>query len=202
MTSGRPEPDEAAAVSVAVQDGGFAGAAAADVVFLDTSVLVYAHDASAPRKRDVARGLLLEHLGAGTLRTSTQALAEYFSVVTGKGEAPLGPAAASWLIDQLPAEAVVAPGLTTLRAAARLSAEAGISVWDALIVEAARECRACVLYTEDARLVRAVNGARAAADGAQATADAGPAAAPRGSSAVALTAVDPFADTAGRPAAV
>lgn len=180
MTSGGSEPVDAAAASVGGRVGVPAAAAPAGVVFLDTNVLVYAHDASAPRKRDVARGLLLEHLGAGTLRTSTQALSEYFSVVTGKGEAPLHPAAASWLIEQLPAEAVVAPGPATLRAAARLSAAAGISIWDALIAEAARECGACLLYTEDAQLLRAVNGAEAAVP--------------------ALTAVDPFADTAARPA--
>lgn len=127
-------------------------------VFLDTNVLVYAHDASEPRKRDVARELLLGHLGTGTLRTSTQALAEYFSVVTGKGEVRLDAGAAAWLIERLPADAVVAPGLRTLRAAARLCAAAGLSIWDALIVEAAREAGADVLYTEDARVLRAVNG--------------------------------------------
>jgi len=125
--------------------------------FFDTNVLVYAHDASEPGKRDVARGLILDHLGAGTLRTSTQALAEYFSVVTGKGEAPLEAPAAAWLIEQLPADAVVAPGFDTLLAATRLCAASGLSIWDALIVAAASEAGAAVLYSEDGRLVRAVN---------------------------------------------
>jgi predicted nucleic acid-binding protein len=49
----------------------------APLVFIDTSVLVCAHDASAPARRDAARALVLEHLGAGTLRTSTQVLQEY-----------------------------------------------------------------------------------------------------------------------------
>ena len=93
--------------------------------FFDTNVLVYAHDAGEPRKREVARGLILEHLGADTLCTSTQALAEYFSVVTRKGEAPLSGQAAAWLIEQLPAEAVVTPGLAGLRAAAGRCAAAG-----------------------------------------------------------------------------
>jgi len=128
----------------------------AETVFLDTNVLVYAHDASAPEKRDVARALLLGHLGDGTLRTSTQALSEYFSVVTGKGETPLDPRAAAWLLEQLPAEAVVIPGLGAMRAAARRCAGGGLSIWDALIVEAARESGAAVLFTEDARLLRAV----------------------------------------------
>ena len=129
-------------------------ARAEPLAFFDTNVLVYAHDASAPRRRDVARELLLRHLGAGTLRTSTQVLAEYVSVVTTKGEVPLEPAAAARLVEQLPAEAVVAPGLATLRAAARSGG--GLSIWDALVLQTARECGAAVLYTEDRRLLRAL----------------------------------------------
>ncbi len=155
--------------------------------FFDTNVLVYAHDASEPRKRDAARGLIFEHLGAGALRTSTQALAEYFSVVTSKGEAPLGARAAAWLIEQLPADAVVTPGLGTLRAAVRRCVAGDLSIWDALIVEAAREAEAEVLYTEDARLLRAVNGepddGRSLGGGTARSAD------PRSP-----RAVDPFAD--------
>ena len=52
----------------------------------------------------------------------------------------------------------LAPGFSTLRAAALTCAADGLSIWDALIVETAREAGAGVLYTEDARLLRAVNG--------------------------------------------
>jgi predicted nucleic acid-binding protein len=130
------------------------GPAAPELVFFDTNVLVYAHDADAPQKRDLARALLLEHLAAGTFCTSTQVMAEYFSVVTTKGSVPLEPAAAGWLAEQLPADAVVAPAVGSLRSAARLSASLGLSIWDALIVQAALDCGAGVILTEDARLLR------------------------------------------------
>jgi predicted nucleic acid-binding protein len=123
--------------------------------FFDTNVLVYAYDASEPRKRDIARALLFDHLGAGTGCTSTQALAEFFSVVTTRGEVTLGAQAAAWLVEQLPAEAIVAPGIVTLRAAARRSGGA-VSIWDALILEAAREAGVDVLFTEDRRLLAAI----------------------------------------------
>jgi len=126
------------------------------LAFFDTNVLVYAHDADSPKKRDVARALLLEHLGAGTFRTSSQALAEYFSVLTTNGSVPLSPAAAGWLADQLPADAVVTPGLATLRAAVRLSASLGLAIWDALILQAAIACGAGVVLTEDAHLLSAL----------------------------------------------
>lgn len=131
--------------------------------FFDTNVLVYAHDASEPRKRDAARSLLLEHLGAGTFCTSVQVLAEYFSVVTTKGEPRLDAASARWLVEQLPADALTAAGPRTLRSAARLCAvtataapDAGLSIWDALVVQTALEAGAESLYSEDARLLRAV----------------------------------------------
>ena len=138
--------------------------------FFDTNVLVYAHDASEPRKREVARALILEHLGTDTLCTSTQVLAEYFSVVTRKGEVPLSGQAANWLLEQLPAEAVVTPGLAGLRAAAvrcaavssaaaANSAASALSIWDALIIEAACEAGATLLCTEVAGLGRALDAA-------------------------------------------
>jgi predicted nucleic acid-binding protein len=124
--------------------------------FFDTNVLVYAHDASEPRKRDVARALLLHHLGAGTFCTSTQVLTECFSVVTTRGETRMDPGAASWLVEQLPPEAVVTLGVDGLRATVARCARGGLSIWDALVVEAARSAGAEVLLTEDAGLLRTV----------------------------------------------
>jgi predicted nucleic acid-binding protein len=92
---------------------------------------------------------------------------------------PLDASASAWLIEQLTAEAVVSPGLATLRAATRTSAAARLSIWDALIVQTAREAGAAVLCTEDARLLRAVNGGE----------EAGPD----------PEAVDPFGGTAPHP---
>jgi predicted nucleic acid-binding protein len=125
--------------------------------FFDTNVLVYAHDVNDTRKRDIARRLLLDHVGAGTLCTSTQALSEYFSVVTTRGQVRLGAPAAAWLVEQLPATAVVSPGLDTVKAAVRRCSASGLAIWDALIVEAAREAGAALLYSEDRLLLNTVD---------------------------------------------
>jgi len=53
---------------------------------------------------------------------------------------------------------VVTLGLAGLRAASGRCAAGGLSIWDALIVEAALEAGATLLYTEDARLLRALEG--------------------------------------------
>lgn len=128
--------------------------------FFDTNVLVYAHDAGEPRKRDVARALFLDHLASDTLCTSVQVLSEYFSVVTTKGETRMDPTAAGWLIRELPADAVTTAGVDGLRAAAARCVRDGLSIWDALVVEAARAAGAEVLLTEDAELLRCVVSAR------------------------------------------
>jgi len=134
-----------------------AGVRSGERAFVDTNVLVYAYDASEPRKRDIARALVIDHLGAGTLCLSTQVLSEFFSVVTTKGELTLPPQVASWFIEQLGAAHLVTPSHATLAAAARRSATRGHTIWDALIVEAALECGADLLYTEDAGLLHRVS---------------------------------------------
>jgi predicted nucleic acid-binding protein len=122
-------------------------------VFIDTNVLVYAHDARDERKRDTARELILHHLETGDLRVSTQVLAEFYSVVTTKGDLLMPARAATWIIEQLPSSVVVAPGHGTICAAARLAVGSDLSLWDALILETASEAGAAVLLTEDRALL-------------------------------------------------
>ncbi len=129
----------------------------AGTAFFDTSVLVYAFDSSDTRKRDAARRLLFDYLSSGDARTSTQALAEFFSVVTTRGEVTLLPPAAAWLIEHLPGDAVVAPSRETLKAAVGRASTGGVSIWDSLIIEAAREAKAAILFTEDKRVLRAID---------------------------------------------
>jgi predicted nucleic acid-binding protein len=51
-------------------------------ILLDTNVLVYVYDTSAPRKRSVARSTLSVLAEAGAGAVSTQVLSEFFSVTT------------------------------------------------------------------------------------------------------------------------
>ena len=54
------------------------------LAFFDTNVLVYADDASAPKKRQQAAALFAEHLREGTAVISLQVLQEYFVTATRK----------------------------------------------------------------------------------------------------------------------
>ena len=119
-----------------------------DRVFLDTNVIVYLFDRDAPSKRDRARSLLEEGSHAH-LVISTQVLQEFYVTVTRKLGKPLAEAEAEAAARDLAALDVV--DLDTeivLRSIAGARAHR-MSLWDALIVEAA-QARGCEkLLTED-----------------------------------------------------
>ncbi len=77
--------------------------------FVDTNILIYAHDASAGAKHDRARALLqsLWQERAGGL--SIQVLQEFYVNVTRKVARPMTPAAAAAIIGELAAWQVHRP---------------------------------------------------------------------------------------------
>jgi predicted nucleic acid-binding protein len=129
--------------------------AANERVFLDTNVLVYVYDPDAAAKQSRARTLLVDHLGSGTLALSTQVLLEFYWTVTRKPEVPLPHPVAAGFTRQLLAAHVVTPSADLVVAAMERSSAGSLTVWDALILEAAESCGATVLYTEDEHLLSA-----------------------------------------------
>jgi predicted nucleic acid-binding protein len=129
--------------------------AANERVFLDTNVLVYVYDPDAAAKQSRARTLLVDHLGSGTLALSTQVLLEFYWTVTRKPEVPLPHPVAAGFTRQLLAAHVVTPSADLVVAAMERSSAGSLTVWDALILEAAESCGATVLYTEDKHLLSA-----------------------------------------------
>lgn len=119
-----------------------------DRTFVDTNVLIYAHDIDAGRKREIAQTLLrdLWTERAGVL--STQVLQEFYVNATRKIRTPLPkPAArgvvstyASWSVDVTTAD---------VEAAFRIEDDANINFWDALIVAVAARSGARRLLSED-----------------------------------------------------
>ena len=99
--------------------------------FVDTNVLIYAHDADARRKHEIARGILQELWSQRTGALSPQVLQEFYVNVTRKITSPLSKPSARavvesyvvWSVDTTPAE---------IAAAFRIEDEAGIGFWDAL----------------------------------------------------------------------
>lgn len=117
--------------------------------FVDANVLVYAFDASATRKQQIAANLLerLWDTGGGCL--SVQVLQEFFVTVTKKVGKPLPLEEAIARLREFSAWRVFAPTAGDVLDAVGLHAAAKIAFWDAMIVVAAAESGCDVLWTED-----------------------------------------------------
>lgn len=117
--------------------------------FIDTNILIYAHDASAGAKHDRARALLqaLWQERAGSL--SVQVLQEFYVNVTRKVAQPMTPEAAAAIIGELAAWPVHRPDVNDVLEAIRLQTSRQLSFWDAMILTSARRLGCATLWSED-----------------------------------------------------
>ena len=117
-------------------------------VFFDTNVLVYCTAAAAaPAKRSRARSLVASSAAAGEAVVSTQVLIELFNVLTRKQKMPAATAQALALA--YAAWPVVVSDVALVGAAMEKSIQHQLSIWDAMVVEAAIRAEAQTLYSED-----------------------------------------------------
>lgn len=126
--------------------------------FVDTNVLIYAHDVDAGHKRDVARELLQNLWAERTGVLSTQVLQEFYVNTTRKIQTPLSkPAARSVVSTYAP---WCAGGVTPedFTAAFEIEDSAGIGFWDALIVASAARSGADRILSEDLNAGQAIAG--------------------------------------------
>ena len=118
-------------------------------VFLDTNIIIYAYDASAGAKHEIAQALLVDlwHSGRGVL--STQVLQEFFVNVIQKIPRPIDLIPAKNIVqDFLKWKVIVNDGYSVLEAI-DICHKYGFSFWDSLIIEAAVRGDAEILLSED-----------------------------------------------------
>jgi predicted nucleic acid-binding protein len=141
-----------------------------DRYFVDTNILVYAHDTSAGAKHERAKALVEDLWRQRSGVVSTQVLQELCVNLRRKAGHPVDLRTAREIIaDYLSWDVVTNTGESILEAL-QLEEHYQISFWDALIVQAAEASGAAVLYSEDLsdgqtyRGVRVVNPLRTAGD--------------------------------------
>jgi predicted nucleic acid-binding protein len=117
--------------------------------FVDTNVLVYAHDETAGPKRSTAGALVGRLWESGHGCVSIQVLQELFVTLTGKLPRSLDADAATNAVEDFARWTVHAPGTEDVLAAIRLHERHHISFWDAMIIRSAGQLGCDVLYTED-----------------------------------------------------
>jgi predicted nucleic acid-binding protein len=117
--------------------------------FLDTNVLVYAHDRSAGDKHGRASELVKDLWQAGEGCLSIQVLQEFYVTVTQKVTKPLPAEVAAQLIADLSVWEVHRPGVENILEAIRLQKRYQISFWDAMILASAAQLGCRILWSED-----------------------------------------------------
>jgi predicted nucleic acid-binding protein len=127
-------------------------------VFVDTNVLVYAHDASETARQPIAQAVLTELWRSRSGALSTQVLQEYYVVATRKFDPRLSRREARELVDAYSTWQLVLIDVPLILAASELEERHTLSFWDALIVEAARRAGATRLVTEDLQAGRWIAG--------------------------------------------
>lgn len=116
--------------------------------FVDTNVLIYAHDVDAAAKHQIAKAVLRELWSERTGVLSLQVLQEFYVNVTRKIATPLSKASARlivnsyaiWCTETTPAE---------MSSAFRIEDESRIGFWGALIVSSAARSGAARILSED-----------------------------------------------------
>ena len=117
--------------------------------FVDTNILIYAHDRSAGRTHQRAKALIQELWDSGGGCLSIQVLQEFYVNVTRKVARPLTPEAAAQIIGDLSVWLVHRPTVDDMLYAIRLQSRFQISFWDALIIASALQLGCPVLWSED-----------------------------------------------------
>jgi predicted nucleic acid-binding protein len=117
--------------------------------FVDTNILIYAHDRSAGVKHDRARQIIEQLWTSGEGVLSTQVLQELCINLRRKVARPLSADETRHLIqDYLSWEIVVNTPESVIQAL-EIEIRYKISFWDALVLHAAEQSGAEVLYSED-----------------------------------------------------
>jgi len=117
--------------------------------FLDTNVLVYAHDTSAGDKRRQAIDLLEEVTTGETAALSIQVLQEFFVSVTSKLPNPLPVRVAAAIVADLGVLPTHVPVQADVLAAINLHERLKVSFWDAMVLRSASQLGCAVMWSED-----------------------------------------------------
>ena len=120
-----------------------------DKYFVDTNILVYAHDRSTGEKHQRAQKLLEQLWDSGQGVLSTQVLQELCINLRRKAGNPLPMEEVRRLIREYSTWEVVTNTPESVLRALEIETRSKTSFWDALILQAAEEAGASILYSED-----------------------------------------------------
>lgn len=130
------------------------------VVFVDSNILIYAHDVDAGPKRDRAVKKLRELWESGSGRLSVQVLQEFYVNVTRKLSTPVARSQAREVVSSYSAWVSEPTTPDTVIRAIDIAEMAQLMFWDALIVASAEEMQAAQIYSEDLNAGQTIAGVK------------------------------------------
>ncbi len=117
--------------------------------FIDTNILVYAHDQSSGEKHQVARDLIRGIWKTGNGCLSVQVLQEFYVTVTRKVSRPLPIEEAAEIVRDLSFWQVHSPTAEDVLGAIDIQRHYQVSFWDAMVIQDAK-CLSCeIIWSED-----------------------------------------------------
>jgi predicted nucleic acid-binding protein len=128
-------------------------------IFIDTNILIHAHDVDQARKHTIAQKILTDLLRSRMAVVSPQVLQEFYVNVTRKIAKPLNKRAARAIVDDF-SVCCTNTTSTDVSAAFRIEDESKISFWDALICASALKSGAQVILSEDLNAGQMIDGMR------------------------------------------
>ncbi|MBN1381624.1 MAG: PIN domain-containing protein [Deltaproteobacteria bacterium] len=131
-----------------------------DKIFIDTNILVYAHDLSAGDRHTGAYAIVEKLWEDETGVISVQVLQEFYVITTRKILNPLKPQQARELIGNYLAWPVQVNDAELTMRASEISEKVNLSFWDALIIAAALRMDAKKIITEDLNHGQIIEGIR------------------------------------------
>lgn len=117
--------------------------------FIDTNILVYAYDNTAGVKHQSARKLMEKLWVSGAGIVSTQVLQEFHVTVTRRLPQPITARQARGIISDLSTWTVAAIDVAAILRASEIAERYITSFWDGLIIAAAENEDASVIWSED-----------------------------------------------------
>jgi predicted nucleic acid-binding protein len=118
-------------------------------VFVDTNILIYAHDLDAGSKHDLAASIIENIWEEKTGVISTQVIQEFYVNVTRKIRNPISGSTARGIITNYFDWQVEVNGPETILVASEIEERHRLSFWDSLIIAAACQARVEKILTED-----------------------------------------------------
>ena len=128
--------------------------------FVDTNILVYAHDTSAGRKYEVSKALVKELWASRKGCLSIQVLQELYVTITQKIARPLDRDAAKGIVTDLSFWRIHVPGVEDVLSAIEVQKRFGLSFWDAVILQSAIKLECSVIWSEDLNPSQSYDGVR------------------------------------------